>query len=79
MDIEHYWIAGNDLGYFRSWFWMTTGKPVVYKNWQEGEPNNVNEGEHCIHLHHLNSLKWNDSKCENEWYYICEKVAGNCQ
>ena len=40
MGHEHFWTSGTDQGEEGKFFWMGTGKPVTYQNWNAGEPNN---------------------------------------
>lgn len=35
---EHFWTAGTDQGEEGSFFWMSTGRPVTFTNWNAGEP-----------------------------------------
>lgn len=37
---EHFWTAGTDQGEEGSFFWMSTGRPVTFTNWNAGEPVN---------------------------------------
>merc|ERR1712001_636165 len=49
---EHFWTSGTDQAEEGKFFWMSTGKPVTYENWNAGEPNNFQyengEQEHCL-------------------------------
>lgn len=47
-----------------------TGKRVGYTNWNDGEPNNVGDGENCVVL--LSNGKWNDVTCSSSFLVICE-------
>merc|ERR1739842_210061 len=59
-------------------FWMSTGKPVTYENWNAGEPNNFQyengEQEHCLELWNRDGkgLRWNDTPCSFETFFVCE-------
>lgn len=75
---EHFWTAGTDQGEEGSFFWLSTGRPVTFTNWNAGEPNNFRyengEEEHCLELWNRDGkgLKWNDSPCSFETYFVCE-------
>merc|ERR1712025_287677 len=70
--------SGIDQGEEGKFVWMSTGKPLGWENWNAGEPNNYEyeggEREHCLELWNRDGkgLKWNDSPCSFETYFICE-------
>uniref|UniRef100_A0A8D0BHF3 C-type lectin domain-containing protein n=1 Tax=Salvator merianae TaxID=96440 RepID=A0A8D0BHF3_SALMN len=45
------------------------GQVIEYRNWAQGEPNNVND-EDCVEMH--SDGKWHDRTCELEWLIVCE-------
>lgn len=57
---------------------MANGRPLTFVNWNAGEPNNFRyengEEENCLELWNRDDkgLKWNDSPCSFETYFICE-------
>ncbi|KAH8339618.1 hypothetical protein KR067_006722 [Drosophila pandora] len=75
---EHFWISGTDLADEGTFFWMATGRPITFTNWNAGEPNNFRyengEEENCLELWNRDGkgLKWNDSPCSFETYFVCE-------
>ncbi|KAK3876306.1 hypothetical protein Pcinc_018899 [Petrolisthes cinctipes] len=75
---EHFWTSGTDQGEEGRFFWMSNGQPVTFTNWNAGEPNNFQyengEMEHCLELWNRDGkgLKWNDSPCSFETFFICE-------
>lgn len=75
---EHFWTSGTDLANEGSFFWMSTGRPITFTNWNAGEPNNFvyenGEEENCLELWNRDGkgLKWNDSPCSFETYFVCE-------
>ncbi|GAB6022333.1 hypothetical protein CHUAL_006455 [Chamberlinius hualienensis] len=77
---EHFWTSGTDQSEEGSFFWMGTGRPLTYTNWNAGEPNNFKyengESERCVELWNRDAkgLRWNDSPCSFETYFICEKI-----
>jgi len=78
MGDEHFWTSGTDQAKEGSFFWMSTGKPITYENWNSGEPNNFlyenGEKEHCLELWNRDGkgLKWNDTPCSFQTFFICE-------
>lgn len=78
MGTEHFWSSGTDQAEEGKFFWMSTGKPLTYENWNAGEPNNFKyengEGENCVELWDRDGkgLKWNDTPCSFESYFVCE-------
>jgi len=78
MGNEHFWSSGTDMAEEGKFFWMSTGKPLTYENWNAGEPNNFKyengEGENCLELWNRDGkgLKWNDTPCSFESYFVCE-------
>lgn len=75
---EHFWTSGTDLADEGKFFWMSTGRPLTFTNWNAGEPNNFvyenGEEENCLELWNRDGkgLKWNDSPCSFETFFVCE-------
>ncbi|XP_049811151.1 mannose-binding protein C [Schistocerca nitens] len=75
---EHFWTSGTDQAEEGTFFWMATGRPITFTNWNTGEPNNFRyengEEEHCLELWNRDGkgLKWNDSPCSFETFFVCE-------
>lgn len=73
------WLGATDLeveGYFE-WltgagaFWTIADGDLLFANWDEAEPNNVDE-EECVEMD-LPSGLWNDLDCEDELRnFVCE-------
>jgi len=78
MGNEHFWSSGTDQGEEGKFVWMSTGKPLTYENWNSGEPNNFQyengETENCLELWNRDGkgLRWNDTPCSFESYFVCE-------
>lgn len=76
---EHFWTSGTDQGEEGSFTWFGNGRPLTFNNWNTGEPNNFRyengEEEHCLELWNRDGkgLKWNDTPCSFETYFICER------
>ncbi|XP_050423444.1 low affinity immunoglobulin epsilon Fc receptor [Adelges cooleyi] len=78
MGHEHFWTSGTDQAEEGSFFWLANGRPIGFTNWNAGEPNNFKyengEEEHCLELWNRDGkgLKWNDSPCSFETFFVCE-------
>jgi len=77
---DHFWTSGTDQAEEGNFFWFGNGKPITFTNWNAGEPNNFKyengEEEHCMELWNRDGkgLKWNDTPCSFETYFICEVI-----
>lgn len=73
---ELYWIDLTDLiekNVFRS---LTTGlSKSTHLMWDYGEPNNMNNNEHCAYIFFNVKLVINDSNCAGRFLFICESNA----
>ncbi|CAG9856170.1 unnamed protein product [Phyllotreta striolata] len=72
----HYWTSATNLAGDHRWIWLSTGQPMVYTNWDSGEPNSAhNSTENCVEVRHWSSgFTWNDLGCSQNLYFICETV-----
>uniref|UniRef100_A0A8C8U9G7 CD209b antigen n=1 Tax=Peromyscus maniculatus bairdii TaxID=230844 RepID=A0A8C8U9G7_PERMB len=70
------WMGLSDLKKEATWLWVD-GSPLssrFQKYWNRGEPNNIGE-EDCVEF---SGDGWNDSKCEQQKFWICKKSAVPC-
>uniref|UniRef100_A0A8C8UN19 CD209b antigen n=1 Tax=Peromyscus maniculatus bairdii TaxID=230844 RepID=A0A8C8UN19_PERMB len=68
------WMGLSDLKKEATWLWVD-GSPLSFqKYWNRGEPNNIGE-EDCVEF---SGDGWNDSKCEQQKFWICKKSAVPC-
>ncbi|XP_055682797.1 perlucin-like protein [Lutzomyia longipalpis] len=67
------WIGGYKKNGI--WLWTGDGQPMNYTNWSAGEPNSLeNDNEDCVHLTSWDKGKWNDVRCSDRNFYICENL-----
>ena len=72
---EYYtWIGLTDCQREGGWMW-SDGSKVSYTLYHEGEPNNHNGIEHCVHT---NSL-WNDTQCSYTYHSVCKARTASSQ
>ncbi|XP_039713214.1 CD209 antigen-like protein C isoform X1 [Pteropus medius] len=67
------WIGLSDQHNEGSWKWVDNS-PLHLSFWKEGEPNNQGD-EDCVELY---GDGWNDSVCNAENFWICEKPSSPC-
>jgi hypothetical protein len=66
------WIGANDVADEGTMVW-STGAPVVYTNWSEGQPDDYMGGEDCTEKRTFND-QWNDRSCFGEpLLFVCER------
>ena len=70
-----WYTSGNDdrsEGYF---VWTDTGypRPLNYKYWHAGQPNNVGNVQDCLLMQYPNdNFEWGDVNCNDKHPFICE-------
>ena len=67
-----------------SFVYTSSGEPIVYDNWEDGEPNNEGDGENCVIINHaeLDANEWDDISCTMyNFTYTCQlpSCEGPCQ
>ncbi|ELK38608.1 CD209 antigen [Myotis davidii] len=67
------WIGLSDKHNEGSWQWVDNTH-LHLSFWKKGEPNNQGE-EDCVEL---SGDGWNDNKCSEEQFWICEKPSALC-
>nr|A7X3W1.1 RecName: Full=C-type lectin lectoxin-Enh1; Short=CTL; Flags: Precursor [Pseudoferania polylepis]ABU68489.1 Lectoxin-Enh1 [Pseudoferania polylepis] len=56
----------------RTWKWSDRTS-ANYFSWNQGEPNDVQDNENCVHLWAPSGyLKWNDEPCASLHPFICQ-------
>ncbi|NXS91912.1 MRC1 protein, partial [Jacana jacana] len=83
------WQLASDKGLHNQAFWIglfllnpdegfawIDGSPVTYEHWDEDEPNNHGENEHCVMFNGSPQMRWNDMRCEHLLNWICETKKG---
>lgn len=63
-------MSGTDLGHEGSFVWLTTGLPLIYKNFLKHQPDNARGNEHCLELH--GNGQWNDAPCTYNYFSVCQ-------
>lgn len=73
---DQIWIGGVAKAGTSNFIWVSTGLSIGtgYTKWDSDEPNNKDKKEYCIALRNRNgtSLVWNDSNCDQSYYYMCK-------
>uniref|UniRef100_A0A672Y6D3 C-type lectin domain-containing protein n=1 Tax=Sphaeramia orbicularis TaxID=375764 RepID=A0A672Y6D3_9TELE len=64
------WIGLSDIHKEGTWMW-SDGCPVDFVLWENGQPDNAHEIEHCVHKNFGESLKWNDDACSETFPSVC--------
>ncbi|XP_045479161.1 perlucin-like isoform X2 [Harmonia axyridis] len=72
--VERFWTSGTDMGEEGSFVWLSTGRPLNFTSWCNGQPDNGGKNEHCLAIQRLGveNYVWNDRSCLDEYNFICE-------
>lgn len=73
------WIGGSvstSDNNERKFVWASHGKTFDFSHWQEGEPNNLDGNQPCVHTWSIsNDFRWADGQYYLKYGYICEETA----
>jgi len=65
------WIGlHNDLASSRKWEWSDQSDSK-YRNWKQGQPDNVGGEQNCVATHLGNAALWSDEQCSRELAFVC--------
>ncbi|XP_042362787.1 lactose-binding lectin l-2-like [Plectropomus leopardus] len=64
------WIGLSDIHKEGTWMW-SDGSAVNFTLWDERQPDNYREYEHCVHSNYFLNLKWNDDHCPVTYPSVC--------
>ncbi|XP_037548660.1 galactose-specific lectin nattectin-like [Nematolebias whitei] len=67
---EWTWIGLNDMHKEGGWIW-TDGSMFNFSRWDIGQPDNLDEEEHCGHITFVDHVNWNDYSCSFESPFVC--------
>jgi hypothetical protein len=75
---KHYWTSGNDFATEGQYYWDSTGKPILYFDWDIFEPNNALEEDNIMLRWENNAYHWNDIDVNGDRgpyviYAMCEE------
>ncbi len=70
---RQWWIGYNDVVTEGAFVW-TSGSASAFTYWLSGEPSNTggSGGEDCVELNLFDNPRWNDSRCSDSNYFVCE-------
>nr|XP_044250869.1 C-type lectin domain family 4 member F-like [Drosophila takahashii] len=71
----YYWLGINDRDSENNFVSVATGKPVKFKNWRKGQPDNHENNEDCVHINgssHEYAKQFNDLSCDRKLHFICQ-------
>ena len=62
-----------------NWIWIKTGDLVDFTAWRQGEPNNLQNNENCLHLYYASNssslFKWNDFDCNESKIKLLKPIC----
>ncbi|XP_050518120.1 perlucin-like [Diabrotica virgifera virgifera] len=74
-----FWTSGTTLPHDK-WVWMSTGRPIVFTNWQKNQPDNWEGKEHTLEVeyHYGKDLEWNDLDQDRYLNALCKVNIEKC-
>jgi Collagen triple helix repeat (20 copies) len=66
-----YWTSGS-LEQGTQWIWSATGQSFTYKNWNEGKPDNVSDGQRLIIDGVPPYFRWDNMPNSSSIHFVCE-------
>ncbi|XP_036001840.1 lactose-binding lectin l-2-like [Fundulus heteroclitus] len=65
------WIGLSDAQKDGTFFW-SDGSKLSFTFWEEGEPNDFEGPEPCVHTNSGPAKKWNDAPCTDKFAFVCK-------
>ncbi|KAF7273839.1 salivary C-type lectin 2-like [Rhynchophorus ferrugineus] len=69
-----YWIFATNLDEKKAYYWLNSGRRLLYSNFSAGQPDNYNNMENCLHVFHTTPgrFAWNDIPCNSNIRFLCQ-------
>ncbi len=71
-DWSDWWFGISDREVEGAFAW-SDGRPLSFRDWDAGEPNDAGNGEDCGHIAGWAGGRWNDAPCDWWKFYVCER------
>ena len=73
-DIPSFWIGLNNLTDNENYgnFQWEDGTSVGWANWADGQPNTLDNNQHCVELVRFLDDLLNDQDCSHRFAFICQ-------
>ena len=76
---KDYWIGLSDLAYEGKFEWQHSITPLgEYNDWSEGNPDNHQGNEDCVHITGQYGWRWDDFVCDNN-FFDTQEIHALCQ
>ncbi|KAF7284213.1 hypothetical protein GWI33_022462 [Rhynchophorus ferrugineus] len=68
-----YWIFALNLGKSSNYYWLESGKPLIYSIFSPGQPDNA-DPHNCLLISKTTngSFEWHDVRCDQKLRFICK-------
>ncbi|XP_030833418.1 P-selectin-like [Strongylocentrotus purpuratus] len=66
-----WWIGGYDENSGRSWYWSDKTR-LNYEEWNDDQPNNVDQDQDCVEMRSGFQYRWNDQSCSDQIRTLCQ-------
>ena len=75
---SRFWLGFTDENQEGKFVLLSTGEPMTYSSWADDQPDDSGwfswSGEDCVELRMDWGEKWNDHGCDENKYFICERL-----
>jgi len=69
--IESFWLGIHDKAIEKTFVYASDDSPIEWKNWSDGQPNNLNSGQDCAVVRNDWNGKWDDRQCNDQRSFVC--------
>ena len=67
---QPFYIGLRDMDGYRNFHWQTDNAALSYTDWEEGQPDNYRNQQHCVQI--TKNYYWDDVSCYEVQDYLCQ-------
>lgn len=71
LNVTSWFIGGADFELNGSWYWITSGKDMIYKNWNSTAETTGD----CVKISTKYNYQWYEDECVTPSPFICKQKA----